>query len=171
MKGFVIALVAGPAWFDAQVQRLVDAGMFALMRRGVSKALIRYALFTGAILSGADFQLFEVMIAKRPWLVLGVAFFMVLYIVWQHRELRIDEDEEAKGMPHQRSAAGMKIWWRGSAIYDGCVLEESIGDPVRLSRLAFIVFMLLVTYTARTPPRPPARKVSAPARLQEARAQ
>jgi hypothetical protein len=66
MRGLVLSLLGGPIWVDTQVQRLVDSGMHALMRAGVSKALIRYTLFAGAILSGAAWQMCDLMAGQAP---------------------------------------------------------------------------------------------------------
>jgi hypothetical protein len=100
---------------------------------------------------------------------------MAVYIWWQRTERKVDEDEDAKGMLRQRNV-GMKAWLWVFVVYNGCVLGGLLGAPTRFYAFpalghawsvfneAFDIFMLLVTYSARTPPRPPARRVLVPAK-------
>jgi hypothetical protein len=69
--------------FDFQVQRVFDAIVSASARRGIAKARIRYAVWTGLIVAWAAYAMSDCAVTgPSPWLAFAVLIFFVL-LAWQ----------------------------------------------------------------------------------------
>lgn len=165
ISSLLTALVSGPLWVDAQIQRLVDAGMHALMRRGASKCAIRYIIGAAANVA--------VIATTVAWLRNGephglwayswalLCTLLTFRIVCEERSN--DAKEAAICMPVRRRL-GVRLWWWCWVVLDGYALAfESQPTAVRrVVTFAMISYSLILlwSYTGQTPPRPPARKES-----------
>jgi hypothetical protein len=169
MKTIPRAILDGILWVDSIVQRVVNAGMFALMRAGASKASIRYVLWAAGILAFAGItvcNIFAREVASTAICVAGTAGLLFV----QRAERRMDQrQEEAGEVNGSGQSPGRWIWWSFLCIdvlRTAGVLGPSkafVGRAdlwcnfVRLSVAADVAFAL-VSYSHRTPPRPPARR-------------
>lgn len=179
MKGFAQALLAGPVWVDARVQRLVNAGMFALMRRGVRKSTIRRTMWRAALCAFcATIAAYLFNGERHSFWVYVIAVALPASLAWTGRlERNYDLREEARSMPAlRRFQWSDRVWWWAillHQVWDSLsIRERSVAEICEgVFAIAFWVLFLLIAYSGKTPPVPPARKVTVPARTQEAQAQ
>jgi len=170
-------LVAPILAIDRAIQRAVDTGAFALMRRGVSKGQIRYMLWMGqalgmAVDAGAIWRWYT----GDPWAIFAIASIAALYVLTGSRQATDDARADARGMlsPHDASygvgdciskigLVGCGCWallWSHKSAALFCTDVQI--EVARAGLAAINACQLVLVYLRRTPRRPPPKRDTQP---------
>jgi hypothetical protein len=153
--GDAVNLRAPFTWLDSHAQRVVDAGMFFVMRKaGWKKSFIRYAIRAVCI------ALWAVGVMSGPLGTTGtvlVAVVAPVLLIFQHIERRVDERLEADGRTW-RLTPFRWLWWAFLLAMEPLALWA--GSPLRREIVwsALWITELVAAYSDVTPPRPPAER-------------
>jgi hypothetical protein len=166
------------AWFDAFVQKRFDSLCFFLMRRfGVRKSSIRYVLYGVVICAYAGDLFIKASYGLlSPFSAFIGAFFILILLLSQAGEARLDREAEAKpGMASKadRSSGSLAkvacylfgafealhFKWPPSEYVDAGLTHGEHLFPTVCS-MAFWIAYLAYLYLRKTPMNPPPEKVT-----------
>jgi hypothetical protein len=171
--------------FDEGVQKVVDAGMFFVMRTtGATKSFIRYGINAAIVLCAIAVAVIGVQVPPvRWWELMFYAGAVAISLLNQRFEQKREKLAEERGLIDPRVGSWSKpLWWfllgwstvevilgiPGDGAWKACPALWAIRGKVTV---LFDAVVLLAAYSARTPPTPPPKKrarreVLVPARSQ-----
>jgi hypothetical protein len=149
--------------FDEGVQKVVDAGMFFVMRKtGLTKSFIRYAIGAFTCVCFGALGVTHYSVFGKVWIIVLYGLGSVLNVFCANLTRRRDESAEQKGMYLAGPTHPLRWFWWMCLLVDLTFRDRFFSEQYR--KVATFVFVLnvlwdisnlLLCYTWRTPPRPP----------------